>query len=74
MNAFTGMTHLEVSHFHDMEKNATAERVNQYETEYKEYIQSIFCKGEVYSSELRNFKNEKGSNYRNHWLYRRFCS
>ncbi|WP_072052643.1 NAD(P)H-dependent oxidoreductase, partial [Elizabethkingia anophelis] len=44
MNAFTGMTHLGSFHFHDMEKNATAERVNQYETEYKEYIQSIFAK------------------------------
>lgn len=38
------MTHLGSFHFHDMEKNATAERVNQYETEYKEYIQSIFAK------------------------------
>lgn len=43
MNAFTGMTHLGSFHFHDMEKNATVERVNGYETEYKEYIESVFA-------------------------------
>jgi modulator of drug activity B len=52
MNAFTGLTHIGSFHFHDMEKNATVERVNKYETEYKEYVQNVF-KRKMHSSELR---------------------
>ncbi len=44
MNAFAGLAHIGSFHFHDMEKNATLERVNQYETDYKEYVQNVFTK------------------------------
>jgi len=38
MNAFTGMSHLGSFHFHDMEKAATQERIDNYEIEYKNYL------------------------------------
>ena len=38
MNAFTGMKHLGSFHFHDMEKSATQERIDNYEIEYKNYL------------------------------------
>ncbi|WP_407483590.1 NAD(P)H-dependent oxidoreductase [Elizabethkingia meningoseptica] len=44
MNAFTGMELLGSFHLHDMEKNATIERINQYEIEYKKYLQEVFVK------------------------------
>ena len=44
MNAFTGMELLGSFHLHDMEKNASVERINQYEIEYKKYLQEVFVK------------------------------
>lgn len=40
MNAFTGMKHLGSFHFHDMEKAATQERIDNYEFEYKNYLKN----------------------------------
>lgn len=40
MNAFTGMSHLGSFHFHDMEKAATQERIDNYEIEYKNYLKN----------------------------------
>lgn len=40
MNAFTGMSHLGSFHFHDMEKAATRERIDNYEIEYKNYLKN----------------------------------
>ena len=38
MNAFTGMEHLGSFHFHDLEKNATPERVADYAKNYKIFL------------------------------------
>jgi len=40
MNSFTGMTLLGSFHFHDMEKAATKERIDNYEIEYKNYLKN----------------------------------
>lgn len=42
MNAFTGMSHLGSFHFHDMEKAASQERIDNYEIEYKNYLKNAF--------------------------------
>lgn len=49
MNAFTGMSHLGSFHFHDMEKSASQERIDNYEIEYKNYLKNAFqnAKSEV---------------------------
>lgn len=39
MNAFTGMTPLKSFHFHDLEKNATPERIENYKTQYINHLQ-----------------------------------
>ncbi len=44
MNAFTGMKLLGTFHFHDMEKSASQERIDLYETEYKSYLKAAFEK------------------------------
>lgn len=44
MNAFTGMTKIQGFHFHDLEKNATAERIANYYTDYMNHLQSVFVK------------------------------
>ena len=44
MNAFTGMKLLGTFHFHDMEKSASQERIDLYETEYKSYLNAAFEK------------------------------
>ncbi|RZJ44810.1 MAG: NADPH quinone reductase MdaB, partial [Chryseobacterium sp.] len=44
MNAFTGMKLLGTFHFHDMEKSASQERIDMYETEYKSYLKAAFGK------------------------------
>ena len=42
MNAFTGMEKLQGFHFHDLEKNATSERITKYYQEYTEHLQNTF--------------------------------
>ncbi|MGE6219676.1 NAD(P)H-dependent oxidoreductase [Nubsella zeaxanthinifaciens] len=42
MNAFTGMEKLPGFHFHDLEKNATAERITNYENAYKAHLTATF--------------------------------
>lgn len=42
MNAFTGMDRVQGFHFHDLEKNATAERISNYEKEYTQHLATIF--------------------------------
>lgn len=42
MNQFTGMIRIPGFHFHDLEKNATLERVAGYHEEYIRHLQSIF--------------------------------
>lgn len=42
MNAFTGLEKTESFHFHDLEKNATAERINNYYQQYIKHLDSIF--------------------------------
>lgn len=44
MNAFTGMSKIQGFHFHDLEKNATAERIANYYTDYMNHLQSVFVK------------------------------
>jgi modulator of drug activity B len=38
MNAFTGMEKIEGFHFHDLEKNATPERISNYQSLYLEHF------------------------------------
>lgn len=42
MNQFTGMNRIPGFHFHDLEKNATSERIERYREEYIRHLQSIF--------------------------------
>lgn len=42
MNQFAGLESIGSFHFHDMEKGATQERVDNYEKEYKEYLEEVF--------------------------------
>lgn len=42
MNAFTGMDKTQGFHFHDLEKNATEERIENYQKEYTEHLNTIF--------------------------------
>ena len=39
MNAFTGMAPLKSFHFHDLEKNATPERIANYKNQYINHLQ-----------------------------------
>lgn len=40
MNEFIGMTRLNSFHFHDIEKNATPERIEAYQNEYKSFLKT----------------------------------
>lgn len=42
MNAFTGMGKMQGFHFHDLEKNATPERVASYKKQYREHLENLF--------------------------------
>lgn len=42
MNAFTGMTKIDGFHFHDLEKNATLERINKYREAYLSHLGEVF--------------------------------
>lgn len=42
MNAFTGMKKLDGFHFHDLEKNATAERISSYHEAYLKHLENVF--------------------------------
>ena len=42
MNAFTGMEKIQGFHFHDLEKNATPERINNYQTAYLGHLKNAF--------------------------------
>lgn len=44
MNAFTGMSKIQGFHFHDLEKNATPERIANYYTDYMKHLKSVFTK------------------------------
>ncbi len=41
MNAFTGMERIEGFHFHDLEKNATPQRVNAYHEQYLQHLGKV---------------------------------
>lgn len=41
MNQFVGMTRIEGFHFHDLEKNATPERIAHYHEAYTEHIRRV---------------------------------
>jgi modulator of drug activity B len=47
MNAFTGMEPLESMHFHDLEKNATPERIDAYRNGYLSHLESVFSNREI---------------------------
>lgn len=40
MNAFTGMKKMQGFHFHDLEKNATEERIARYKEEYRSHLKN----------------------------------
>lgn len=42
MNQFAALERINGFHFHDLEKNATEERVNAYEKAYKEHLEDVF--------------------------------
>ncbi len=41
MNTFAGMSKIQGFHFHDLEKNATAERIANYHKEYLNHLETI---------------------------------
>lgn len=41
MNAFTGMEQLDSFHFHDLEKNATPERIQTYRNQYLQHLEQM---------------------------------
>lgn len=47
MNAFTGMEPLEGMHFHDLEKNATPERLEAYQMRYLTHLAAVFSTEEI---------------------------
>ncbi|WEK36475.1 MAG: NAD(P)H-dependent oxidoreductase [Candidatus Pseudobacter hemicellulosilyticus] len=49
MNAFTGMDKLDSFHFHDLEKNATPERIRNYQQQYLAHLQALIpaCKVQI---------------------------
>lgn len=42
MNAFTGMEKIQGFHFHDLEKNATPERIENYKNTYLNHLNQVF--------------------------------
>lgn len=42
MNQFAGLEHMGSFHFHDMEKGASQERIDNYEKAYKNYLEQVF--------------------------------
>lgn len=42
MNQFAGLTRIDGFHFHDLEKNATAERIENYRILYENHLQNQF--------------------------------
>ena len=47
MNAFTGMEPLPTMHFHDLEKNATPERIGDYKNQYLAHLAGVFNNLEI---------------------------
>ncbi|MNL86168.1 hypothetical protein D3C87_2147700 [compost metagenome] len=47
MNAFTGMEPIEGMHFHDLEKNATPERIQGYKDQYLTHLAGVFNNLEI---------------------------
>jgi len=43
MNQFTGMSRIPGFHFHDLEKNATLERIENYREQYLNHLKSVFA-------------------------------
>lgn len=41
MNQFVGMDKIQGFHFHDLEKNVTAERINNYEVQYVAHLEAV---------------------------------
>lgn len=41
MNQFAGLSKIEGYHFHDLEKNATLERIEDYRKKYTAHLQSV---------------------------------
>jgi len=41
MNAFTGMKKIQGFHFHDLEKNATSERIENYHSGYLQHLENV---------------------------------
>jgi modulator of drug activity B len=52
MNAFTGMSKVQGFHFHDLEKNATPERIEQYRKDYMAHLEQRVGKMVVNSTNL----------------------
>lgn len=44
MNQFAGLSKINGFHFHDLEKNATEERIENYRIAYREHLENIFIK------------------------------
>ncbi|MFC3197661.1 NAD(P)H-dependent oxidoreductase [Parapedobacter deserti] len=42
MNQFTGMARIPGFHFHDLEKNATSERIENYSVQYRQHLHTHF--------------------------------
>lgn len=49
MNQFAGLERVNGFHFHDLEKNATSERIENYRTKYYQHLNRIFQKENQYA-------------------------
>jgi len=54
MNQFAGMQRLSGMHFHDLEKNATEERIENYRKLYEQHLKSFLREKEGLQSEQKN--------------------
>lgn len=53
MNQFAGLERVDGFHFHDLEKNATEERINNYQQAYNQYLKKIFITEDIWGRSER---------------------
>lgn len=57
MNQFAGLESVDGFHFHDLEKNATEERINNYQQAYNQHLKNIFITEKQLSTDELTFIN-----------------
>lgn len=57
MNQFVGLERVDGFHFHDLEKNATEERINNYQQAYNQHLKNILITEKQLSTDELTFIN-----------------